>query len=356
MSLQMQDTPPKLQQPRLIMQPNMIVVNCTGDYVSHQLVNQRYDRVFYEIKCDNPQFYRIHPCAGFLNPGQRMRLRIVREKGSPSEDEILVQYGVVPNRDVDCKVAANRVMAAPKTFRVPIIAEHRDEYAKDPNRPRPPNLFKPVRVVRKPPSPGKPLYWRAPQHKAPAKSSPNSALMIKPNFVVMDCCGDRVKFLLANPSTRRHVFKVKFSEPRLYRIDRVSGFVNKGSALKLEVTRLPGSQSQDELYIQFMSVPDIDWTVEEALQRARKDFFTVSAKISATDKDQKMLQTQLDTSAFSQPHEFSDEAVHDGKQPYQGTDDEEKAESWSRVPRDAGIRRYPIPKCAFDDYDSPPRR
>ncbi|GMT35680.1 hypothetical protein PFISCL1PPCAC_28769, partial [Pristionchus fissidentatus] len=63
-----------------------------GGASRHMIVNGRSHRIAVKIKCSNNDVYRVSPVYCNLEPGQSVRLQVVRDAGQPGTDKLVVIY------------------------------------------------------------------------------------------------------------------------------------------------------------------------------------------------------------------------------------------------------------------------
>ncbi|KAM3719953.1 Uncharacterized protein ACO02O_11804 [Dirofilaria immitis] len=82
----------------LIIEPKNLRWTGEGGYQTVQLQNITNDRLAIKAKCSDNQLYRVNPVFGFINPGEKLKVDIMRQKAMPKVDKMIF-VSVRANKD-----------------------------------------------------------------------------------------------------------------------------------------------------------------------------------------------------------------------------------------------------------------
>ncbi|VDN05388.1 unnamed protein product [Thelazia callipaeda] len=83
----------------LILEPKNLRWNSEGGYQTVQLQNTTDSRLAVKAKCSDNELYRVNPVFGFINPRQKLKVDIVRQKAVPKVDKLI--FVTVPANNED---------------------------------------------------------------------------------------------------------------------------------------------------------------------------------------------------------------------------------------------------------------
>uniref|UniRef100_A0AAF5Q675 Major sperm protein n=1 Tax=Wuchereria bancrofti TaxID=6293 RepID=A0AAF5Q675_WUCBA len=86
------------EEQELTLEPKNLRWNGEGGYQTVQLRNITKDRLAIKAKCSDNQLYRVNPVFGFIDPGEELKVDIMRRKAVPKVDKMIF-VSVRANKD-----------------------------------------------------------------------------------------------------------------------------------------------------------------------------------------------------------------------------------------------------------------
>ncbi|VDN84970.1 unnamed protein product [Brugia pahangi] len=86
------------EEQELILEPRNLRWSGEGGYQTVQLRNITKDRLAVKAKCSDNQLYRVNPVFGFIDPGEQLKVDIMRRKAVPKVDKMIF-VSVRANKD-----------------------------------------------------------------------------------------------------------------------------------------------------------------------------------------------------------------------------------------------------------------
>uniref|UniRef100_A0A1I7V5W9 Major sperm protein n=1 Tax=Loa loa TaxID=7209 RepID=A0A1I7V5W9_LOALO len=86
------------EEQQLTLEPKNLRWNGEGGYQTVQLRNITEDRLAVKAKCSDNHLYRVNPVFGFIDPGQELKVDIIRRKAVPKVDKMIF-VSVRANKD-----------------------------------------------------------------------------------------------------------------------------------------------------------------------------------------------------------------------------------------------------------------
>ncbi|KAK0417847.1 hypothetical protein QR680_013238 [Steinernema hermaphroditum] len=80
--------------------PNASFAAAGGNAI-HQIINLSEQRMGFKVKSSNNEHYRVKPVYGFIPPGGKTPIEIIRLAGPVKEDKLVVQWAEVPAEEED---------------------------------------------------------------------------------------------------------------------------------------------------------------------------------------------------------------------------------------------------------------
>uniref|UniRef100_A0A0R3RQX5 MSP domain-containing protein n=1 Tax=Elaeophora elaphi TaxID=1147741 RepID=A0A0R3RQX5_9BILA len=86
------------EEEQLAVEPKDLRWSGEGGYQTVQLRNITNDRLAVKVKCSDNQLYRVNPVFGFIDPGEQLKVDIMRREAVPKVDKIIF-VSVHANKD-----------------------------------------------------------------------------------------------------------------------------------------------------------------------------------------------------------------------------------------------------------------
>uniref|UniRef100_A0A915PP12 Major sperm protein n=1 Tax=Setaria digitata TaxID=48799 RepID=A0A915PP12_9BILA len=109
------------EEQELALEPKTLRWSGEGGYQTVQLQNITQDRLAIKAKCSDNQLYRVNPVFGFIDPGEKLKIDIMRRKAVPKVDKMIFVSVHANKDDVFPKPLFKRSKDSQKMAMLPLL-------------------------------------------------------------------------------------------------------------------------------------------------------------------------------------------------------------------------------------------